>query len=173
MKVRSKIRLMLPAMLVALLSIAALAKHESNVNDENVALVLGNAGEQYPIFGSGGIRVTGGHHGFWSSNVKTSAIQIDGSGVSAQNFNPVSENADFTALPNCAYFVSQTCVCTLSTAVGSGGREIVVCNAGKGTTITYKTDNGATFGGGIEVTSNSSAGKVDRFIADGKSWYKE
>ena len=52
--------------------------------DENLAVIIGESGEQYPIYGAGGIRVSGGHHGIWMSNMKRSAIEIDGSGISAQ-----------------------------------------------------------------------------------------
>ncbi len=143
--------------------------------DENLAVIIGESGEQYPIYGAGGIRVSGGHHGIWMSNMKRSAIEIDGSGISAQRFVPVTENSDFTASALSAYFVSGSSVCTLPPASSGRGQEIVVCNASDGTTIAYQTVNGERLLGASQSgqATNSALGKVDRFISDGRSWYKE
>jgi hypothetical protein len=175
MKAKSHLCLLFVTVLFAGLSIAALAKHTSSSDDENSAIVLGEAGEQYRIFGVGGIRVSGGHHGWFASNMKSSAIQIDGSGVATQRFVPVNVDADFSAAATGSYFVSNTCVCTLPTAAGAAGQEIVVCNSGKNATITYQSFQGETLNGGNQPAPvvNSSPGKVDRFISDGKSWYRE
>jgi len=167
--------LFVAAVLLTGLSIAAVAKKANSRADENVAVILGQAGEQYPIYGVGGIKVSGGHHGMWSSNMKSSGIQIDGSGVSAQKFMPVNVNTDFSAAPNGAYFVSNSAVCILSTAVGAAGQEIVVCNTTRNATITYQTVPGEILlvGDQSGPVVNSSPGKVDRFISDGKGWYRE
>jgi hypothetical protein len=146
-----------------------------------MALVLGQAGEAYPIYGVGGIKVTGGHHGFWSTNLKSSAIQVDGSGIAVQKFVPVNVTADFSAAPSTAYFVSNSAICTLPTAVGCAGQEIVLCNAGANCTITYQVVPGEMLFGGEQpgagekekAVSNARQGKVDRFISDGKGWYRE
>lgn len=143
--------------------------------DENGALIMGEAGEKYPIYGTGGIKVTGGHHGMWMSNMKKSTIEIDGSGISAQRTLPANVNADFNASPNVAYFASQHSVCTLPAAASAPGQEVIVTNANDNTTITYQTSNGerlidSTHAGTI---ANSTFGKVDRFISDGRNWYRE
>lgn len=158
------------------LSIAALAKHSSREEPQNVAVILGMAGEQYPIYGTGGIRVTGGHHGIFSSNMKSSSIEIDGTGVSAQGFAPSEQGSDFQAAANHAYFVTSTCSCTLPTAANVAGLEIVVLNTNTGTTITYQTTNGEYLRHGEAGTApmlNSVPGTANRFISDGKGWYLE
>jgi len=137
--------------------------------------VLGMAGEQYPIYGAGGIKVTGGHHGFFSSNMKSSAIEIDGSGISAHKFAPVNVTSDFTAMAGGAYFVSGNCVCNLGPATGNAGQEVAICNAAKSTTITYANLPGE-FVYGVDqsaTVTNSNQGKVDKFISDGKGWFRE
>ncbi|MDR3615412.1 MAG: hypothetical protein P4L53_17770 [Candidatus Obscuribacterales bacterium] len=157
-------------------STAALAKHADPAQSENMAVIIGNTGEQYPIYGTGGIRVTGGHHGMFTSNMKTSQIEIDGSGITPQKTMAVSINEDFTAAPGGAYFVSNPCVCTLSSAVGVAGQEITICNAAKGVTVTYQTLNGETLIGAKQLgllLVNNSYGQVDKYISDGKSWFRE
>ena len=51
----------------------------------------------------------------------------------------------------------------------------MVCNAGKSTTITYQALPGESLVGGDQSAPvvNSSQGKVDRFISDGKGWFRE
>jgi hypothetical protein len=81
---------------------------------------------------------------------------------------------DFTAAANGAYFVSNVAICTLPTAVGAAGQEIVVCNTNKSGTITYQTVLGEMLGSDESgPVVNSIPGKVDRFISDGKGWYRE
>jgi len=161
--------------LVLLAPLALGPAHAGAPSDENLAIILGEAGERYPIFGTGGIKVSGGHHGFWSSNMKRSSIEIDGSGISPQKFAPINESSDFTASANSAYFVSGTCICALPPARSMAGQEILVCNTNEGTTITYQTSIGDRLFGGsqLDPTANSILGKVDRFISDGRNWYKE
>jgi hypothetical protein len=175
MRARSQLCLFFVAVLLTGISIAAVAKGDRSAKEENVAVVIGQAGEQYPIYGIGGITVTGGHHGFWSSNMKSSEIKIDGSGISAQKLMPVYMDRDFSAVAGGAYFVSSVAVCTLPTAVGAAGQEIVVCNTSKNATITYQTIQSEILLGGDQSGKvvNSSPGKVDRFISDGKGWYRE
>jgi hypothetical protein len=176
MKVKP-IGMLLSILILGGVSPDALAKHAAvPASEQNGAVILGNAGESYPIYGAGGIRVTGGHHGFFSSNMKSSQIEIDGSGISAGKLIPTNEISDFPAAAHGAYFVSGSSVCTLATAVGAAGDEIVVCNAGKDVTITYQTSNGETLIGADQVgvlMVNKTPGKVDKFISDGKSWYRE
>jgi hypothetical protein len=157
------------------LSMPTMAKTARSGNDENSAVILGETGEKYPIYGVGGIMVTGGHHGFWASNMKSSAIQIDGSAISAQKFAPVSVSTDFSAAANGAYFVSEASVCTLPTAAGVAGQELLVCNTSKNAHITYQTVAGEILHAGDQsgTVVNLPPGKVDKFISDGQSWYRE
>jgi hypothetical protein len=143
--------------------------------DENGAIIIGEAGEHYPIYGTGGIKVTGGHHGMWMSNMKRSTIEIDGSGISVQRLLPANVNADFNASPNIAYFVSQRAVCTLPAAAAAPGQEVIVTNANDHTTITYQTSNGEKLIDSTQsgASANSTFGKVDRFLSDGRNWYRE
>jgi hypothetical protein len=155
---------------------AALAKHADPAQSENMAVIIGNTGESYPIYGTGGIRVTGGHHGMFTSNMKTSQIEIDGSGITPQKTMAVNTNEDFAAAAGGAYFVANTCVCTLSSATGVAGQEIVICNTAKGATVTYQTTNGEALVGAKPLgllLVNNSYGQVDKFISDGKSWFRE
>jgi hypothetical protein len=175
MRAKSQLCLLFVAILFGGLSHAALAKNDKSAHDGNLAVVIGEAGEQYPIYGAGGIKVTGGHHGFFASNMKTSAIEIDGGGISAHKYAAVNVTSDFTATAGGAYFVSGVCLCTLGPAADSAGQEVVVCNAGKSTTITYQALPGESLVGGDQSAPvvNSSQGKVDRFISDGKGWFRE
>jgi hypothetical protein len=148
---------------------------------DNLAEIVGWGGESYPLHGVGGIKVTGGHHGGWCTNKNTSGIEIDGSGVSAQKYSPVNVSNNFAASPNNAYFVSDTAVCTLPTAAGCAAQEILVCNTGPNCTVTYQVAPGEMLLGGDQsgsgeankIAINKRQGKVDKFISDGKSWYKE
>jgi len=162
-------------MMLVAISGAAQAKSHPSSENENLAVVYGEAGERYPLVGTGGIKVTGGHHGLFMSNMKSSAIEIDGSGIAAQRYAPFTESSDFTAAPNSAYFVSHACVCTLPTAADVAGQEIVVCNASGGATIFYRSFNGEPLPGSTQAAqmTNSVSGKVDRFISDGTTWYRE
>lgn len=178
MRIRTQIGLVCLILPLTFMSTGSFAKdrHAADESD-NGAVILGEAGESYPIVGSGGIKVTGGHHGMWASNMKRSTIEVDGSGIAAKSFSPVIETADFTASANAAYFVSQTSICTLPTAAGAAGQEIVVCNTGSGSKISYQAFNGQALMNGPAPDSspyiNSTTGKVDRFIADGTRWYRE
>lgn len=158
-------------------SLGAVAKHAAvSPEDQNGALIIGEAGEAYPIYGVGGIRVSGGHHGMFMSNMKKSQIEIDGSAISAQKMIPSNQISDFAAVSRSAYFVTHSAVCTLTSAANAAGEEIVVCNAGKDVTITYQTVVGESLIGGEQLgvlIVNNKPGKVDRFISDGKSWYRE
>ena len=149
------------------------------------AVVTGLAGETYVFYGTGGITVDENPRpGMWHSNMKTYRIRIDGSemsggggqggGFPASNFAAASVNTDFQAFPNTAYFVSASASCVFSSASTAAGREIVVCNSGKDVTIKYDTTAGETISGNASGTlTNASPYKVDRFISDGKNWYKE
>ena len=156
-------------------AVAGLFGHQHTTGNENMAMIYGQEGEQYPISGTGGIRVTGGHHSFFIASSVRSPIEIDGSALAAKRFSPFNENADFTGSANCVYFVSDSALCTLPTAVGVAGAEIAICNANNGVTITYQTTNGESVLG-VNPSSpitNSTVGKVDRFISDGIRWYRE
>jgi hypothetical protein len=176
MKMKFWLCLLLSNLTLAYIPTMALAKHADSVQSENMAVIIGNTGEQYPIFGTGGIRVSGGHHGMFTSNMKTSQIEIDGSGITAQKTTAFSENEDFTAAAGGAYFVYSACVCTLSNAAGAAGQEIIICNAEKGVTVTYQTLFDQRLIGAKQLGKllvNNTYGEVDKFISDGRSWFKE
>jgi hypothetical protein len=174
----------------SLLPIAAQAKkHESEEQGEAIptAVVTGLAGESYVFYGTGGITVDETPRpGMWHSNMKTYKIRIDGSnmasgnapaaagGFAASNFAAATVESDFQAFPNTAYFVSTSATCTLPSGSGAAGREIIVCNNSKTGTVTYNTTSGETVSGNASgALTNSTPYKVDRFISDGKSWYRE
>ncbi len=169
--------MLLSVLILGGVSLGALAKHAAvSPQDQNGALIIGEAGESYPIYGVGGIRVSGGHHGLFMSNTKSSQVEIDGSAISAQKMIPSNQISDFAAVSRSAYFVSHSAVCTLTSAANAAGEEILVCNAGKDVTITYQTIVGESLIGGEQLgllIVNKTPGKVDRFISDGKSWYRE
>ncbi len=125
------------------------------------------------VSGSGGIRVR-------SECVRRSLFSrhynvcIDGSGITGAGFAALNKAEDFKAAVNCAYFVSHSAICTLSTAIDSAGKEIIVCNTCVDGTVTYNTTSGETISGNLSGSlTNSTRYKVDRFISDGINWYKE
>jgi len=166
---------------------------ESSADEVSMAVVYGMTGERYIFYGTNGITVEQDHHpGMLHSNMSTYRIRIDGSGAgsSAANAPPTtgvaptataaapakgafSQDSDFTADPNCSYFVSGTVVCVMPSASGIAGNEIKVCNTGSAK-IKYTTRYGETISGSAsgEVNNNTSF-QVDRFISDGKNWFKE
>ena len=169
------LKLVVPIVLLALAQPLSWPGHAASNDDGNSALIRGEAGENYPIVGTGGIRVSGGHHGMWMSNMKTSTVLIDGSGILAQKFPAVAENSDFNAACGSSYFVSQTSVCMLPQASTSAGQEVVVCNTASNGAITYKAQTGDRLFGANQagVIVSSQSGKVDRFLCDGSTWYRE
>jgi hypothetical protein len=175
MRTKAQLWLLLMPLSFMLCSIAVLGKRASSPDDQNSALVLGEAGEQYYLSGTGGIKISGGHHGIWASNMKANSIAIDGSGIQAKNFTANDVNSDFNALVDCAYFVSSSCICTLPMANGWAGHEIVVGNRNKDATIKYQSFNGELLPGSEQIGQlvNSTQGKIDKFISDGKTWYRE
>jgi hypothetical protein len=148
MKTNARFCFVIALIAIAIMSNPTIAKHSNSAGPENLAVVIGEAGEQYPIYGAGGIRVSGGHHGMFASNMKSSSIEIDGSGITAQKYLTVIENEDFTAAAGGAYFATADVVCTLAAAASAAGQETVVCNTGKGASIKYKTAAGETVGRG-------------------------
>jgi hypothetical protein len=187
-----KQRLPLPLVIASLLAIAlynnADAKKSNKADDKNDAIpsasVFGMAGERYLFYGTGGITVDQTPKpGFWHSNMNTYKISIDGGGglgggqggvLPSANFATSNVEGDFNAFANIAYFVSSAATCTLPTASAAAGREILVCNTSKGGTISYNTTSGETVSGNQSgVLINSTPNKVDRFISDGKNWYRE
>jgi hypothetical protein len=182
------------AFLTTVLSAQAKQKtQESSGDDVSMAVVYGMAGERYIFYGTNGVTVEQDHHpGMLHSNMSTYRIRIDGSGAGS-NFengqspaavtptataeNPAkgafNKDSDFTADPNCSYFVSGTVVCVMPSASGIAGNEIKVCNTG-GAKIKYTTRYGETISGNAsgEVV-NATSFQVDRFLSDGKNWFKE
>jgi hypothetical protein len=180
-----RIRLWSLALLISMLG-AGLAettqarKTTEQADEIPVAQIYGEAGERYDLFGTGGITVTQSPRpGMWHSNMRSYHIDIDGSGMSPSGLAPsngagVFPEADFIASAGSSYFVSGSATCTLKTAAGVAGKEIIVCNASKDGTITYNTTFGETISGNQSgAVTNSTPYKVDRFISDGKTWYKE
>jgi len=175
MKLRFWSQIIIVPMSMILLLLPASAKNKSaqDKNDTNGAMIYGEAGEKYELVGSGGIRVIGGHHGWFTSNMKSSPIEIDGSEIAGSSFTAVNEASDFKASATGSYFASHSAICVLPTAVGVGGKEIIVCNTSDGT-ITYATTNGETISGRQTGSlTNSTAYKLDRFISDGQNWFRE
>jgi hypothetical protein len=153
---------------------------KSEAEEIPTASIYGMTGERYELYGTGGITVDESPRpGFIHSNMKSYRIRIDGSGTNGADaaasaiFAPTPVDTDFIAAANGAYFVSHTATCALPTAAGVAGKEIIVCNTGDGT-ITYSTRFGETMSGYQTLAlRNSTPGHVDRFISDGKNWYKE
>jgi hypothetical protein len=152
------------------------------------AVVTGLAGEQYIFYGLGGIVVEQNPKpGIWHSNMRSYKISIDGSKIGATtasgapgsatvaaDFAASDVDKDFNAVAGIAYFVSGTVSCTLPTAAGSAGREVLVCNNSKDGAVKYCTAAGESISGQASGTvTNSKAFKVDRLISDGKNWFLE
>jgi hypothetical protein len=160
-------------------STAQAKKEDSQQEDEiPTASIFGEAGERYVLYGTGGVTVDQSPKPGWiHSNMKVYKIRIDGgagSNQAAASSNAVHEEASFNAAAACSYFVSHTATCTLPSAADVAGKEIVVCNTGAGITITYVTRSGETISGNQSTALvNSTPYQVDRFISDGKNWYKE
>jgi hypothetical protein len=172
------------SILLTALPMTAQAKKSSQSSEQQdlvpTAAVYGLAGECYLFYGAGGITVEQSPKpGMWHSNMRQYKICIDGSGISGANaacgnFTAVNVNADFNAIANFAYFVSSSAKCTLPTATAVAGKEIMICNASSGSTITYYTTNGETVSGNQSgALISETPYKVDRFISDGRNWYKE
>jgi len=167
--------------------LAGYAKKNSQAAQEiPTAEVYGLSGERYEFYGTGGITVDESPRpGFIHSNFKTYRVRIDGGGgdsasgaaganAQAAGFSSNHVEADFDAAPGCAYFATHTATCAMPSAADASGKEIVVCNAVSGGTITYSTKFGETISGNQSgVVTNSTAFQVDRFISDGKNWFKE
>ena len=154
------------------------------------AVLYGMSGERYVLYGTGGVTVEQSPKpGMWHSNMFTYKIRIDGGNsggdthagniAGSSAFAPASLAArrlasNFFANSGGAYFVSGTAVCTLPSATGCAGKEILVCNTSKDGTITYNTSSGESISGSASgALTNSTANKVDRFISDGSNWYRE
>jgi len=172
---------------------------ESKDDDVSMAVVYGMSGERYIFYGTNGITIQQDHRpGMFHSNMSTYRIRIDGSGAGSNSEDastPVAtattvaptgttstaapangafnQDSDFTANPNCSYFVSGTVVCVMPSASGIAGSEIKVCNTG-GAKIKYTTRYGETISGSPSgEVLNSTSYQVDRFLSDGKNWFKE
>jgi len=170
--------LLIVATMVVTVWPSAHGKRDDSANENQHASIYGEAGERYDLFGTGGITVDQSPRPGWiHSNMKSYRIQIDGSAMSGQtggSFNAINEEASFDAAATCAYFVSHNATCTLPSAADVAGKEVSVCNKGGGISITYATKSGETISGNQSGTLvNSTPYQVDRFISDGRNWYKE
>ncbi len=185
MKAKLQLFLVFTAFTCSILTLTAVAQQANKFG--NMALVRGYGAEYYWIHGVGGIKVTGGQDSRrLMTHSRNLSIEIDGSGIAAHKYLPVNVSADFSASPNASYFVSAASVCTLPSAVGCAGQEIVVCNTSKNDRITYQATSGETIYGidqartglsgvaGVNSSAvvNSRQGEIDRFLSDGKNWYR-
>jgi hypothetical protein len=101
-------------------------------------------------------------------------VCIDGSGMVPSAVSAVKVNGDFNASVNCAYFVSRSATCTLSSAAEVAGKEILVWNASPSGLIKYATMLDQTISGSAaSAVTNSSPYKLDRFMSDGSNWFRE
>jgi len=82
---------------------------------------------------------------------------------------------DFSAAAGCTYFVAKTATCTMPSAAGVAGQEILVWNAcPAGGVVTYNTTQGQTISGSASGSLfNASVYKLNRFMSDGVNWYLE
>ncbi len=134
------------------------------------------------LVGSGGIKINAIQtaHDRYQISVDGSAINANsGTGASAStaSSHPAAItgriNRDFVAAVDDTYFVTRTATCTLPSAVGAAGKEILVWNAcPSGGTVTYQTTQSQTISGAVSRT-NDTKYKLDRFMSDGENWYLE
>jgi hypothetical protein len=127
------------------------------------------------LAGTGGIKVNAQLVGATRFRQGSYEVSIDGSGLSNAGMNAVNIDSDFDAAVSNIYFVSKTATCTLPSAAGIAGKEVLVWNAASGGgTITYATVSGQLISGNATGTlSNSTPYKLDRFMSNGSNWYKE
>ena len=82
-----------------------------------------------------------------------------------------SESSSFSAVASNAYIVTATATCTLPTAVGVTGQEIVVVNDISSGTLTFNTTSSQTISG---LSSGSLTTTVQQdaftFVSDGSNW---
>jgi len=184
--VRSWAALLLVAISLSLIAVIAQAKDAGPPGDDlymfadvcNSPWSMDTYGaRRIRLYGSGGIKVT---NQLIPDRIDRYSVCIDGSpigsgsGTGGQSLGLKASNieGDFNASASSAYFVSRSANCTLPTATGVAGKEIVVSN--KGGKITYTTTSGETISGNPSgALTNSTPYKVDRFISDGKNWYRE
>lgn len=128
----------------------------------------------YHIHGTGGIRVSMPRAlGRIVTSGDTYDILVDGSAI-AGGFGAEHPSADFAAAAGKAYFLNAPATCLLPTAVQAAGKEILVCNTASSGSITYTTTDGQTISGQASgAMSNAISNKTDRFISDGRNWFKE
>jgi hypothetical protein len=130
------------------------------------------------IVGSGGIKIntTQTAHDGYQVAVDGSAIAANGGAAGATTGLPAARvDGDFSAATNGTYFVAKTATCLLPSAVGAVGKEILVWNAcPPGGVVTYKTTQGQTISGAASgAVNNATTYKLDRFMSDGATWYRE
>jgi hypothetical protein len=125
------------------------------------------------LIGAGGIKVKAVHDDGGAVN-GTYEVFVDGSGIAAPAVTAIKVDADFQASANCAYFVSRTATCTLPSAIGLAGKEILVWNAAPSSSVKYNTTLDQKISGSASgALSNSSPYKLDRFMSDGSDWFRE
>jgi hypothetical protein len=184
--------------MLAMFSLSVLAKkqYERQPYGENIFCWMADVPEnptsnsvitsQINFVGSGGIKVTATRlaNNRYEVVVDGSSISSAGgiaAGASGGTMGPVTGasavrvGGDFSAATNSIYFVEKTATCTLPSAVGAIGKEILVWNARpSGVVVTYKTTQNQTISGAASGSAiNSTAFKIDRFMSDGGDWYRE
>ncbi len=119
------------------------------------------------------------------ADTQTSASTSDNkiSSTIPSGFSAEHPDADFTALPGVAYFVMKPAVtCTLSTAVGADGKEILIVPTYSLSFFALRDGIAFRTTGGEHIFSYRRAaekrmkytlgtGFERRFISDGKNWY--
>jgi hypothetical protein len=125
------------------------------------------------LIGSGGIRVNALHENGGAVNGKY-LVYVDGSDIAATKLTTVKVDTDFNASAHCAYFVVRSATCTLPSAVGLAGEEILVWNAGPSVSVRYSTVLEQKISGTAPgALSSTTPYKLDRFMSDGSNWYRE
>jgi hypothetical protein len=126
-----------------------------------------------PTFTSGAAGIVpasgGGTTNFLRADGSWAAPSGGGGGFTASN-----KSSSFTAVAQNMYYCSATLTCTLPTAVGVAGQEIVVILTGSGTTITFNTTSSQTISGQASgVVTATAQFNAYRFSSDGSNWYLE
>jgi hypothetical protein len=101
-------------------------------------------------------------------------ITIASSGSGGGGFTFSSQSSSFTAATSYCYEVTATATCTLPTAVGNSGKEIMVWLNATSSTLTFDTTSSQTMSG-IASGSLTTSTQYDlyRFVSNGSNWIIE
>jgi hypothetical protein len=185
MRIKFLCSLLCCAGILAILSLTALAKQQrpavpygNNQFDwfaEVPTKPGGNdvVGSHIELIGAGGIKINAMHDNGGAVS-GTYEVFVDGSGIAPPAVTAVKVDADFQASANSSYFVSRSATCTLPSAIGLAGKEILVWNAAPSTLVRYNTTLDQKISGSASgALTNSSPYKLDRFMSDGSDWFRE